>query len=76
MSIPINIFIEILVMISGGATIWVVTISRITRLEAKLEFIETHNDKQTEQLNRKLDKISDEISEIRVGMETKANRTT
>jgi uncharacterized protein YggE len=74
MTISAQLFIEILVLLVSFGTIYVALITRITKLEAKVEHIESTAEKAMMQLNTKLDKITDELADMRVMMEKKANR--
>ncbi len=74
MTISIQIFFEVIVLLGGLAGIYIAVITRITRLEAKVAHIEDSADKAMSQLNMKLDKITDELADMRVMMENKANR--
>ncbi len=75
MSISIELFIQVMLFLGGLAGIYVVVITRITRLETRVQHIETTAEKAMTQLNTKLDKITEELADMRVMMENKANRS-
>lgn len=74
MSISLQLFLEIIVLLGGLAGIYIMVITRITKLEAQVEHIENTADKAMAQLNGKLDKITEELSDVRIMLENKANR--
>lgn len=71
MSIPIQLFLEIIVLLVSLAGIYTATDRRITILETRLTASERAMKEQSEQLDR----IEDDIQRILINLENKANRS-
>lgn len=71
MSIPIQLFLEVIVLLGGLAGIYIATDRRITILETQQKSTE---DAMKEQ-NKQLDRIEEDIQRILINLENKANRS-
>lgn len=71
MSIPIQLFLEIIVLLGGLAGIYIATDRRITILETRQNASEEAMKSQGQQLDR----IEEDIQRILINLENKANRS-
>ena len=70
MTIPIQLFLEIIILLGGLAGIYIATDRRITILETRQNASEEAMKSQGQQLDR----IEEDIQRILINLENKANR--
>lgn len=70
MNVPLQLFIEVVVLLASLVSIYVALTNRITKIEARQE----HSEKQHDKIERKLDHMAETLSDIQRVLENKQNR--